>query len=108
MAQAHKVSNRLCLTTRQAPRHCQVSVPALKRWIRDGRLAALKTPGGHCRIELEELQRFLRQYGMPHHSAPDIRILIYEQLAQGKGTALGLAVGRRMVQEHHGTIVEYL
>src|SRR5436309_599565 len=80
MEQAHKFSDRLCLTTGQAARHCQVSIPALKRWIRDGRLTAFKTPGGHCRIELEELQRFLRQYGMPLYptSAPDIRILIVD------------------------------
>src|SRR6266704_1626047 len=80
MAQAHKCSNRFCLPTGQAARHCQVSIPALRRWIRDGRLAAFKTPGGHCRIALEELQRFLRQYGMPLYpiSAPDIRILIVD------------------------------
>jgi excisionase family DNA binding protein len=80
MAQAHKFSDRLCLTTGQAARYCPVSIPALKRWIRDGRLTAFKTPGGHCRIELEELQRFLRQYGMLLHPtpAPDIRILIVD------------------------------
>jgi two-component system, OmpR family, response regulator VicR len=80
MEQAYKSSNRLYLTTGQAARHCQVSIPALKRWIQDGRLAAFKTPGGHCRIELEELQRFLRQYGMPLYptSTPDIRILIVD------------------------------
>ena len=80
MEHAHKFSDRLCLTTGQAARHCQVSIPALKRWIRDGRLAAFKTPRGHCRIELEELQRFLRQYGMPLYptSAPAIRILIVD------------------------------
>src|SRR5713101_5400355 len=80
MEHAHKFSDRLCLTTGQAARHCQVSIPALKRWIRDGRLAAFKTPRGHCRIELEELQRFLRQYGMPLYptSVLDIRILIVD------------------------------
>ena len=78
MAPAHRFSDRLGLTTGQAARHCQVSIPALQRWIRDGRLTASKTPGGHCRIELEEVQRFLRQYGMPPYatSMPDIRILI--------------------------------
>ncbi len=80
MDQAHQFFDRLFVTTRQAARHCPISIPALKRWIRDGRLAAFKTPGGHCRIELEELQRFLRQYGMPLSptSALDIRILIVD------------------------------
>jgi excisionase family DNA binding protein len=80
MEQVHKFTDRLCLTTGQVARHCHVSIPGLKHWIRDGRLAAFKTPGGHCRIELAELQRFLRQYGMPLYptSAPDIRILIVD------------------------------
>ncbi len=58
------------ITTGQAARHCQVSLPALKRWIRDGRLAAFKTPGGHARIEVMEFQRFLKQYEMPAYSIP--------------------------------------
>jgi len=53
-------------------------MPALQRWIQDGRLMAFKTPGGHYRLELAELQRLLRQYRMLSHatSMPDIRILI--------------------------------
>ena len=57
------------LTTGQAARHCQVSIPALKRWVWDGRLVAFKTPGGHHRIELREFQRFLQQHGMPEYPA---------------------------------------
>jgi hypothetical protein len=38
--------------------------PGLERWIRDGWLVAFKTPEGHCREELEGLQRPLRQYGI--------------------------------------------
>ncbi len=63
MEQAHRFSDWLFLTTRQASYHCQVAMPVLKRWLRNGRPAALKTPGGYCRIALEELQCFLRQYG---------------------------------------------
>lgn len=66
------------LTTGEAARHCQVSVPALKHWIRDGKLRAFRTPGGHTRIELQEFQRFLRKHGMPLYPAPspEVRILI--------------------------------
>src|SRR5262245_56190696 len=80
MAQARKFFARLGLTTRQAARHCQVSLPASTHWIQDGWLTACKTPGGHCRRDLEELQRFLRQYRMPLYatSTPDIRILIVD------------------------------
>lgn len=66
------------LTTGEAARHCQVSLPAFKRWIRDGRLAAFKTPGGHARIRVNEFQRFLKQYAMPAYPDPglEVRILI--------------------------------
>jgi len=53
------------LTTRQAAAHCQVSIPTLRRWIRDGALVAHLTPGGHRRIDLDEFQRFLRAEGRP-------------------------------------------
>lgn len=68
------------LTAGQAARHCRVSIPALKRWVRDGRLVAFKTPGGHHRIELSAFQRFLREYGMPPYSilASQVRVLIVD------------------------------
>jgi CheY-like chemotaxis protein len=52
----------------------------LKRWIREGRLAAFRTPGGHYRIESREFQRFLKRYGIPSYlrSAPEVRILIVD------------------------------
>jgi hypothetical protein len=53
MEQAQQSSERLFVSTGQAARHCQASIPALKRWIRDGWLVAFKTPEGHCRKELE-------------------------------------------------------
>ena len=75
-----KVSGSAYLTTGQAASHCQVSIPALKGWMRDGRLAAFKTPGGHNRIELGEFQRFLRKHGMPAYpvASPTSRILIVD------------------------------
>ena len=80
MEQVQQLSDPLYLTTGQVARHCQVSIPALKRWIREGRLETFRTPGGHCRIALVELQRFLRQYGMPLYpaSASGMRILIVD------------------------------
>lgn len=78
--QPEKSSPTSYLTTGQAARHCQVSLPALKHWIRDGRFAAIKTPGGHARIEVKEFQRFLKQYGMPVYPGPrsEARILIVD------------------------------
>jgi excisionase family DNA binding protein len=75
-----KHATRSFLTTGQAAIHCQVTIPTLTRWIREGKLAAFKTPGGHVRIDRGEFQRFLRQYGMPAYPlpSPEARILIVD------------------------------
>lgn len=56
---------------------------ALRSWVRGGVLPAGKTPGGHCRIDLQIFQRFLREHGMPPYPVPssDIRILIADDEA---------------------------
>lgn len=84
------------ITTGEAAMHCQVSLPALRRWIRDGRLRAFQTPGKHARIEVGEFQRFLKEYGMPPYRAarapqpprvlvveddPDVRNILVRLLA---------------------------
>jgi excisionase family DNA binding protein len=76
--QTKQLFMRSSLTTGEAARHCQVTTPAIKRWIQDGRLAAFRTPGGHLRIETKEFQRFLHEYGMPAFATPrpELRILI--------------------------------
>lgn len=69
------------VTTRQAASHCQVVISTLKRWIEMGTLRAVRTPGGHHRIEIEEFQRFLREQGMPPYPRPPLeeaRILIVD------------------------------
>jgi excisionase family DNA binding protein len=57
------------ITTGEAANHCRVSLQALRRWIRDGRLKAFQTPGKHARIEVAEFQRFLEECGMPPYPA---------------------------------------
>jgi CheY-like chemotaxis protein len=42
----------------------------VKTWIREGRLRAFKTPGGHARIAVDEFQRFLRRHRMPTYPPP--------------------------------------
>lgn len=70
------------ITTGEAAHHCRVSLQALRRWIRDGRLKASQTPGGHARIEVAEFGRFLRECGMPPYPAgqevPTPRVLLVE------------------------------
>jgi molybdopterin-binding protein len=47
------------LTPRQAAEMLGISYPALKHWILAGRLRTIKTPGGHHRVPIEELNAFM-------------------------------------------------
>ena len=47
------------LTPRQAAEKLGISYPALKHWILAGRIRTVKTPGGHHRVPLDALDKFL-------------------------------------------------
>lgn len=49
------------LTTREAAERLGVTVNSLKAWIREERLPALRTPGGHHRISERDLLEFHRR-----------------------------------------------
>ena len=53
------------LTTGQIARICQVSPATVLNWIRDRGLNAYATPGGHYRVQVQDLQAFAAQYRMP-------------------------------------------
>ena len=54
------------LTTGQIAASCQVSIPTVKRWIRDGHLAAFQMVGsGHHRVTQKEFDRFLTAHRIP-------------------------------------------
>ncbi len=53
------------LTTGEVARYCDVSTNAVKKWIRNGRLKAFRTPGGHFRVESEDFREFLIRHHMP-------------------------------------------
>ena len=48
-----------------AARHCRVSRFTVLKWVREGKLRAFTTPGGHHRIERDDLVRFLKEFGFP-------------------------------------------
>ncbi len=74
------MNDRRTITTGQAARHCEVSVPTIRRWIRDGRLPGFTTAGRHLRIALADFQQFLARHGMPPYrpARSEIRILIVD------------------------------
>lgn len=51
-------SDRPFLTTRQSASRLGVSINAIKTWIREDELPALRTPGGHHRIAEADLETF--------------------------------------------------
>ena len=53
------------LTVSQAGKYCKVSSKTIINWIDAGHLKAYKTVGGHRRIKKEDLDRFLKEKGMP-------------------------------------------
>ena len=53
------------LTVAQAGKYCNVSTETIVDWIEKEGLPALKTEGGHRRIKKDELDKFLREKGIP-------------------------------------------
>jgi len=53
------------LTVSQASKYCKVSSKTIINWIDGGYIKAYKTVGGHRRIKKEDLDRFLKEKGMP-------------------------------------------
>src|SRR5215469_12654157 len=52
------------LTPREASRMLGISYPTIKKWILDGKLKTVRTPGGHHRITATSLRPFLQADGM--------------------------------------------
>lgn len=80
------------LTTGQVARYCGVSRMGVIRWIRQGKLKAYTTPGGHYRIRVEDFQEFLRRFDIPPNSSFSLRtaphILIVADDAQVLGSVV--------------------
>lgn len=53
-------TRRQLLTPREASRMLGISYPTIKKWILDGKIKTVRTPGGHHRLSRASLQPFLR------------------------------------------------
>lgn len=53
------------LTTMQAAEYCNVSIMSINRWIDSGKIDAFKTPGGHRRVTMPNLLKFMRSNEIP-------------------------------------------
>ena len=71
-------TERRYLTTGDVAKACGVSSASVKKWIGQAKLRALRTPGRHFRIPVEEFQRFRAAYGFPLESEHAPRILVVD------------------------------
>jgi len=53
------------LTVAQAAKYCNVPTETIINWLDTGGLSALKTEGGHRRIKKDDLDKYLREKGIP-------------------------------------------
>lgn len=66
------------LTTGEVGELLQVSIPTVKRWIRDGHLKGFQTAGGHFRVAGDDLERFRASRRMPSTVDDTLRVLIVD------------------------------
>jgi excisionase family DNA binding protein len=72
-------------TTQQVANLLGVSVPTVVNWVKQGRLEAHKTPGGHRRITPQALTEFARRFAYPlpfaspdPNPVPGTRVLVVD------------------------------
>lgn len=66
------------LTTRESAERLGVTINAIKAWIREKRLPALRTPGGHHRITERDLMAFQAELVESCQTAARPRILVVD------------------------------
>jgi excisionase family DNA binding protein len=59
------MAKRSFLTTFEISQICEVNPTTVQNWVREKKLKAYVTPGGHRRIRREDLVAFMKQFGMP-------------------------------------------
>jgi len=67
------------ITTGKAARLCGVGINTIKRWIQQGELKCVMTPGGHWRIAEDEFQAFFSTFQARNaFSKPVYKVLLIE------------------------------
>jgi excisionase family DNA binding protein len=59
------MARKLYYTTFKISRMCGVNPTTVQNWIKEKKLRAFQTPGGHRRVTREDLIVFLKKFGMP-------------------------------------------
>ncbi len=59
------MTQRSFFTTFEISEICEVNPTTVQNWVKENKLKAYVTPGGHRRVRREDLIAFLKQFGMP-------------------------------------------
>lgn len=59
-----KIESRQSVTVKGISNYCLVSECTVRRWIKDGKISALRLPSGQYRITAVDFKDFLTRYGM--------------------------------------------
>ncbi len=59
------MTRRSFFTTFEISQICEVNPTTVQNWVKEKKLKAYVTPGGHRRIRRQDLEEFLRKFGMP-------------------------------------------
>jgi two-component system, OmpR family, response regulator RpaA len=81
------------LTTGDIAERLQVTIPTVKRWIREGHLTAFRTAGGHYRVTEDEVARFEAQQGIPSAADEPLKVLVVDddpRFLEAVAEALGI------------------
>jgi len=62
---AQEIAADSLLTSHQVGHLLQVNPSSINKWVKDGRIRAFRTPGGHRRIRASDLVQFLQEHDMP-------------------------------------------
>ncbi len=62
---AQLLGHKNWLTVGRIGEYCLVTPITVRRWIRKGKLSAIRLPSGHYRVSLEDFRDFLERYDMP-------------------------------------------
>ena len=71
-------TERRYLTTGEVARECEVTLASVKKWIGQAKLRAVRTPGRHFRISVQEFERFKAEYRFPMEPPHTPRILVVD------------------------------
>ena len=60
-----KIESRSSVSVKGIASYCLVNECTVRRWIKDGKLAAFRLPSGQYRVTVKDFRDFLTRYDIP-------------------------------------------